>query len=128
MRESCDAAVKKLSSVVGRIKPQTSPDELKQLNSEASRLQKEAESTLRKLEAEAKGSAPSVRRGQLDSIATLKSSLNKARTELQKVNDNVARGELLGSKTEKNKVRPRRMGPGVRARCKSRAPARRRSA
>jgi hypothetical protein len=105
LKESCETATKKLAGVASRMSSaQASPDELKQLNAEATRLQRDAESSLRKLETEAKGSAPTVRRTLLDTISTLKAGLAKARADVQKANDNAARGELLGGKGKSEKM------------------------
>jgi hypothetical protein len=103
-RDTAEAGIKKLSQVAARIGGKASPDELKSMNSEASRLQRDAEAAIRRLETEAKGAPPSVRRGQLDTISTLKGSLNKARADLQKANDSAARGELLGKGDRQKKL------------------------
>lgn len=107
LKDSADASIRKLATVAQKIQGtggNATPDELKQLNNEASRLQRDAEATIRKLETEAKGSAPSVRRGLLDSISSLKANLNKSRDSVQKANDASNRGDLLG-KSGKQKVR-----------------------
>lgn len=99
-----DAAIKKLNGVIGRITSKLSPEELRQQNAEASRYQREAEGAIRKLETIAKDSPPTSRRGQMETISSLKASLNRARTDLQRSNDNAARGELL-NKGDMKKVR-----------------------
>ncbi len=98
-----ETAIRKLAAAAGRLSSKSTPDELKHTNAEASRFQREAEGAIRKLETEAKGSAPSARRAQLDSISTLKADLAKARSTLQKGNDAASRGELL-TRNEKSQV------------------------
>ena len=96
LREACEASIKRLQGCAARVSAAAAnADEVRAVNAEATRLQKDAEAALRKLEAEAKGSAPSARRPVLDAIATLKAALAKARADLQRANDGAGRSELL---------------------------------
>ncbi len=68
LRDTCENSIKKLSSVAPRISSAT-PDQSKQLNSEATRYQKDAETAIRRMETEARSSPPSSRRALQDTIA-----------------------------------------------------------
>ena len=95
--DSCESNVKKLAAVATRMDSTEGSDSgsVKSLNSEATRLIREADLSLRKMEAEAKVAAPSQRRELLEQIATLKTSLQAARASLQRANDSKARVALL---------------------------------
>jgi ElaB/YqjD/DUF883 family membrane-anchored ribosome-binding protein len=97
LKETCEVAIKKLSQIPPRIiAAGSNADEVKSMNAEASRLQRDADTALRRLETEAKASAPSVRRQLVDTVAQLKASLGKAKNDLQQANDKAGRQELLG--------------------------------
>jgi len=91
--DAAEANVKRLSTLALSLgKPDT--DE-KTLNTEANKLAREVEATLRKLDNDAKGAAPSARRGMQESVSSLRVSLQGARTALQKANDIRARASLM---------------------------------
>ena len=105
LRESCEASIKRLQGCAARVSAAAAnADEVRAVNAEATRLQKDADAALRKLEAEAKGSAPSARRPLLEAAAALKQALAKAKADLQKANDTAGRSELL-SKAGKQQQR-----------------------
>ena len=62
------------------------------------------ERTIKSLENEARGSAPSQRRGQQDRISDVKQELNGVRQSIQKANDAASRADLLTGKQAPNKA------------------------
>ena len=109
--ESCAAATKKLAQCAARISAAgATQDDVRAVNAEASRQQREAEAALRKLETEIKGSGPGARRALSDQLATLKSALSKAKADVQKANDDAGRGELLGRAGKQKQIEADAMG------------------
>jgi len=91
-----EASIKKLAACAPKI--DAAGDDaaaIKAVNNDATRFIREADGTLRKLEAEAKVAAPSQRREVMEQLAQLKASLQTARSALQKANDGKARASLL---------------------------------
>jgi hypothetical protein len=111
LKETCEVAIKKLSQIPPRIiAAGSNADEVKSMNAEASRLQRDADTALRRLETEAKASAPSVRRQLVDTVAQLKASLGKAKNDLQQANDKAGRQELLGKAGKQKRLEEDALG------------------
>ena len=92
-----DTAASALSKVTGIVQTLSRPGEADErgLNSEATRLLRELDLTLKKMDAEAKVAPPSSRRDLNEQVAGLRVSVNTARTGLQKATDTRARASLI---------------------------------
>ena len=92
-----DAAGASLSRASAIVQALTRPGEVDEraLNSEATRLLRELDLALKKMDAEVKAAPPSSRRELSEQLATLRVSLNTARQGLQKANDARARASLM---------------------------------
>lgn len=95
LREAGEGHVKRLVGVVQRLDGADDADAIKALNSDATRFMRDADGSVRKMEAEAKAAGPGARREMMEKIAVLKSSLQAARSSLQRSNDSKARAALL---------------------------------
>ena len=91
--EAAESSIKRLNACAASL-GKADTDE-KALNSEATKLGREVETVVRRLDTDAKAAAPSLRREMLESVSSLRVSLQAARTALQKANDVRARVSLL---------------------------------
>lgn len=103
IRSEVDSLVKKLKGLVSKIQT-GSKDDIKGANSEAQRLIREAERSIKSLENEARASAPSQRRALQDVIAELKGDLNAVRKNIQKANDAASRTDLMSGKQSQERA------------------------
>lgn len=95
LADACEASIKKLSGCGSRIDATDDASAIKAVNNDATRFIRDADASLRKMDAEAKAAGPSQRREFMEQLAQLKSALQAARTTLQKANDGKARANLL---------------------------------
>jgi hypothetical protein len=86
--------MKRLNGIVSQLSKTNELDE-KGLNSEATRLLRELDMSVRKMETEAKAAPPSTRRELTEQLTALKSEVGSARSALQKANDTRARASLM---------------------------------
>ena len=96
LREQAESSIKKLGALAPQLdNPNVLADGIKALNSEATRFVRDADSALRKMEAEAKAAGPSQRREMVEKIASTKAAMQAARASVQRANDGKARAALL---------------------------------
>ena len=103
-QDAAEAAIARASAIAKKVTASTEADQLKQLNSEASRALKDAEQVVRQLETDARAAAPSSRRAIQDIVGRLKSDLQRVRADLQKANDVASRAGLLSSSAKSKRI------------------------
>ena len=94
LADASGSSMKRLNGIVSQLSKTNELDE-KGLNSEATRLLRELDMSVRKMETEAKAAPPSTRRELTEQLTALKSEVGSARSALQKANDTRARASLI---------------------------------
>jgi hypothetical protein len=94
LADGASTALSRVSAIVQALSRPGEADE-RGLNGEATRLLRDLDLSLKKMDAEVKVAPPSSRRDLSEQLATLRVTLNGARAGLQKANDARARASLI---------------------------------